>query len=104
MLALVGITLIWVYLALHVNVVLRKALAHQATHDELTGLPNRTLLKRRLERELAAIPTGRQPVTLMMLDLDGFKEVNDFVGTALVTRCWCKSRVAWRPVSATATR
>jgi diguanylate cyclase (GGDEF)-like protein len=59
---------------------LSKALAHQASHDSLTGLPNRTQLQRRLEREVAAIDTPGQSVTLMMLDLDAFKEVNDTFG------------------------
>jgi diguanylate cyclase (GGDEF)-like protein len=59
------------------------ALAYQASHDSLTGLPNRTLLCRRLEHELAALDAPGQPVTLMMLDLDGFKEVNDTFGHSI---------------------
>ena len=59
---------------------LRHALAHQGSHDALTLLPNRTHLRRRLERELAALDTAGQCLTLMMLDLDGFKEVNDTFG------------------------
>ena len=59
---------------------LRHALAHQASHDALTRLPNRTHLRQRLERELAALDTTGQCLTLMMLDLDGFKEVNDTFG------------------------
>jgi diguanylate cyclase (GGDEF)-like protein len=62
---------------------LRRALAHQASHDSLTGLPNRRLLCRRLERELAALDTTGQSVTLMMLDLDAFKEVNDTFGHSI---------------------
>jgi len=80
MLALVGLTLLRMYLALYMNHGLGKAMAYQASHDSLTGLPNRTLLRRRLERALAAIETSKQHVTLMMLDLDGFKEVNDTFG------------------------
>jgi diguanylate cyclase (GGDEF)-like protein len=80
MLALVGLILIRMYLALYMNLGLGKALAHQASHDSLTGLPNRTLLRRRLERELVALDAPGQTVTLMMLDLDGFKEVNDTFG------------------------
>ena len=53
-----------------------QALRHQAAHDALTGLPNRTLLLERLE--LAA--TGSQGVGLLFLDLDGFKAVNDRAG------------------------
>lgn len=79
-LALVGLTLTPMYLALYLNLGLGRALAHQASHDSLTGLPNRTLLRRRLERELAAFATAEQSMTLLMLDLDGFKEVNDTFG------------------------
>jgi diguanylate cyclase (GGDEF)-like protein len=54
---------------------LQEELRHQATHDTLTGLPNRTLLQERLE----ALPAGA-PVSLAVLDLDGFKQVNDAHG------------------------
>lgn len=80
LLALVGLTLTRMYLALYLNLGLGRALAHQASHDSLTGLPNRTLLRRRLERELGALETAEQSMTLLMLDLDGFKEVNDTFG------------------------
>ncbi|MFZ0920706.1 MAG: EAL domain-containing protein [Candidatus Dormiibacterota bacterium] len=80
MLAMVGLTLTRMYLALYMNLGLGHALAHQASHDSLTGLPNRTLLRRRLEHELASLGTAGQSVTLMMLDLDGFKAVNDTYG------------------------
>ena len=49
---------------------------HQATHDALTGLPNRTLFLERASEALAE--TGRAAVAL--LDLDRFKEVNDTLG------------------------
>jgi diguanylate cyclase (GGDEF)-like protein len=80
MLALVGLTLTRMYLALYMNLGLGHALAHQASHDSLTGLPNRTLMRRRVERELAVLGTAGQSVTLMLLDLDGFKAVNDTYG------------------------
>ena len=76
----IGLILIRMYLALYMNLGLGRALEHQAEHDSLTGLPNRTLLLRRLDRALAAIDRSNQHVTLMMLDLDGFKEVNDTFG------------------------
>jgi len=54
-------------------------LRHQATHDPLTGLPNRTLFFEHLEEILGtADPDAR--VALCYLDLDGFKEVNDTHG------------------------
>ena len=56
------------------------ALAHQALHDGLTGLPNRTLLTDRLERALLTAERGQAPVALLLLDLDRFKEVNDTFG------------------------
>jgi diguanylate cyclase (GGDEF)-like protein/PAS domain S-box-containing protein len=55
------------------------ALEHQATHDPLTGLPNRTALARQLGVMLAQAST-RQRVALLMLDLSRFKEVNDTLG------------------------
>lgn len=56
-------------------------LHHQATTDELTGLPNRALLYDRLGQALASAErqVGRQ-VVLMLMDLDHFKEINDTLG------------------------
>ncbi len=54
-------------------------LRHQATHDPLTGLPNRTLFFEHLE-ELLASADPDSKVALCYLDLDGFKEVNDTLG------------------------
>jgi diguanylate cyclase (GGDEF)-like protein len=52
----------------------------QATHDALTGLPNRSLLQRRLEEETHAAHESNVPAALLLLDLDRFKEVNDTLG------------------------
>jgi diguanylate cyclase (GGDEF)-like protein/PAS domain S-box-containing protein len=52
---------------------LHEELRHQATHDPLTGLANRSLLEQRL-----AATTG--PVSVLLVDLDGFKPVNDRYG------------------------
>ena len=55
-----------------------QALRHQASHDPLTGLPNRSYFVHRLEASLAR---GRGTV-LLFCDLDGFKAVNDLMGHA----------------------
>jgi len=50
-----------------------------ATHDSLTGLPNRTLFNRRLDERLAG---GADGLAVLLIDLDRFKEVNDTLGHA----------------------
>ncbi len=55
-------------------------LAHQATHDPLTSLPNRTLLEDRLHQACGRLRRGPGSVTVLFIDLDGFKEVNDRFG------------------------
>ncbi|HLZ25967.1 MAG TPA: EAL domain-containing protein [Chloroflexota bacterium] len=56
------------------------ALAHQATHDALTGLPNRVLLLDRLRQAVAAARRDGANLSLLLMDLDRFKEVNDTLG------------------------
>jgi len=58
-------------------------LAHQATHDELTGLPNRTLIVKHIDDLRADAQRTGRPVALMFLDLDQFKLVNDSMGHAV---------------------
>ena len=55
-------------------------LAHLATHDPLTGLPNRTLFTDRLEQTRAAAARTGRAYAVLFLDLDGFKTVNDGLG------------------------
>ena len=55
-------------------------LQHQATHDALTGLVNRTEFERRLARALVSAPEDGSGHALGFLDLDGFKQINDTCG------------------------
>ncbi len=59
---------------------LQEALTHQALHDSLTGLPNRALFYDRLGQALAEAERCRSKVAVMLLDLDGFKLINDTLG------------------------
>ena len=59
---------------------LEEGLSHQALHDPLTGLPNRALLMDRLEHAVARAHRRKTPLTVLFLDLDDFKAVNDASG------------------------
>ena len=60
--------------------VTEEQLRHMATHDSLTGLPNRLLLSDRLRMTIARSRRTGQGFSVAMLDLDGFKKVNDVLG------------------------
>jgi diguanylate cyclase (GGDEF)-like protein len=53
---------------------------HTATHDALTGLPNRILLLDRLDQSLAVAARSSTEVAVVLVDLDRFKEINDSLG------------------------
>ena len=70
------------------RLLLEGRVAHLAVHDPLTGLPNRHLLRDRLEQELASIGGGRE-LAVLCLDLDNFKEANDAFGHAFGDELLC---------------
>jgi diguanylate cyclase (GGDEF)-like protein len=55
-------------------------LAFLATHDALTGLPNRTLILDRTEQVLARSRRSQSPAAALFIDLDNFKDINDTLG------------------------
>jgi len=57
-----------------------QALEHQALHDTLTGLPNRTLLDDRLQLAIRTAHRAQTQLALLLMDLNRFKEVNDTLG------------------------
>jgi diguanylate cyclase (GGDEF)-like protein/PAS domain S-box-containing protein len=75
-------------------------LRHMATHDALTGLPNRSLLSDRIRMAIAQARRNGAGFTVLALDLDGFKKVNDAlghpVGDALLRVAGDRLRVALR--------
>jgi diguanylate cyclase (GGDEF)-like protein/PAS domain S-box-containing protein len=64
-------------------------LAYMATHDSLTGLPNRTLFTDRLTMALVQARRSQRKLAVMLLDLDYFKNVNDTLGHSVGDQLLC---------------
>ena len=62
---------------------MKRELVHQATHDQLTGLPNRFLAFDRLEQLLQRAKRSDSYVAIIYIDLDNFKNVNDSMGHSI---------------------
>ena len=71
------------------EVAVRRELEHAASHDPLTGLPNRTALIAELERTLRSNAVDGGCTAVVMLDLDHFKGVNDTLGHAAGDQLLC---------------
>ena len=64
-------------------------LEYLALHDSLTGLPNRALMRDRLGHALSSASRRKQPLAILVMDLDGFKDVNDTLGHNIGDRLLC---------------
>lgn len=64
----------------------QQKLAFMATHDDLTGLPNRTLFMDRLKLALARAQRSRKKLAVLFLDIDKFKDINDTLGHSIGDR------------------
>lgn len=74
---------VWIVNDITQQKIMEEKLAHQATHDSLTELPNRSLLQDRLQQTLFSAKRKNQLVAICFLDLDRFKLVNDGLGHPL---------------------
>ncbi len=94
-------------LAVHSSARTALAREKEAQHDPLTGLANRQLFREKSERALAESQRTGQPLAIMMIDLDHFKEINDTLGHHIgddLIREVARRLDACRPESATVAR
>ena len=64
----------------NLTVALEYKVAHEATHDKVTDIPNRILLRDRLEQSIQTAIRQKTSIGLIILDIDNFKEINDTLG------------------------
>jgi len=64
-------------------------ITHQAQHDSLTGLPNRSLLEDRINQSIAFAKREGFKVGILLIDLDAFKQINDTLGHAVGDEVLC---------------
>jgi diguanylate cyclase (GGDEF)-like protein len=67
----------------------QEELAFLATHDDLTGLPNRTLIRDRIEQMLVRANLSQTPVAAFFIDIDNFKSINDTLGHSVGDELLC---------------
>ena len=71
---------IFVVLVVHLSLASIRRSEHLALHDELTELPNRTLMEERLDHGLLVAKRQQEPLIILLMDLVRFKEINDSLG------------------------
>ncbi len=71
---------VWIFVDVEAHKKRQKEVEYQATHDALTGLPNRRLIITQMQQSIALADRNKGTVAVCFIDLDGFKSVNDTHG------------------------